>query len=159
MFDLFSKILGKDIGEEKAAGEDESVAIATAVFLIEIAHADSRVHHLEEAAVRDGLKAVFGSSCKDIDSLLQKAHKAREESFDLYQFSKEINGYFEHEDKTLILENIWCVVYADGILDKYEEALVRKIAKLMRLSHREMIQAKLKVLGEGSNGLPGGLGG
>jgi uncharacterized tellurite resistance protein B-like protein len=158
MLDLFSKILGKDIGEEKAAGEGESVAIATAVFLLEIAHADSQVHHLEEATVRDGLKAIFGSSSQDVDSLLKKAHTAREESFDLYQFSKEINGHFELEDKILILENIWCVVYADGILDKYEEALVRKIAKLMRLSHRDMIQAKLKVLGKGSNGLPGGLG-
>jgi uncharacterized tellurite resistance protein B-like protein len=154
MLDLFSKILGKESEGAEAAGDGEGVAVATAVFLLEIAHADSQVHHLEEAAVRDGLKAIFGKSSKEVETILEKAHKARDESFDLYQFSREINGYFENEKKNLILENIWRVVYADGTLDKYEEALVRKIAKLMRLSHREMIQAKLKVLNQREGSLP-----
>ena len=148
MLDLFSKIIGKKSEEENPAGKMESVAVAAAVFLLEIAHADSQVHHLEEKAVRKSLEAIFRKSGQEIDSILSLAHKAREESFDLYQFAKEINSHFELDEKILILESIWRVIYADGVLDKYEEALVRKIAKLMRLSHREMIQAKLKVLAE-----------
>lgn len=155
MLDLFSKIIGKGVENSEVSSGMEPVAIATAVFLLEIAHADSQVHHLEEVAVKDGLMDLFQKSESQVDSLLEKARKARDKSFDLYQFAKEINGYFQIEEKRGILENIWRVVFADGVVDKYEEALVRKIAKLMRLSHREMIQAKLKVLGKGTENVPG----
>ena len=148
MLDLFSRILGKGSEDTEIIGGMEPVAIATAVFLLEIAHADSQFHHLEEVAIRDGLKNIFKNSVGQVDALLEKAREAREKSFDLYQFAKEINGYFQVDEKKVILNNIWRVVYADGVLDKYEEALVRKIAKLLRLSHREMIQAKLKALKE-----------
>jgi len=154
MLDFFAKILGKDSAAGDDGGQWEPVAIATAVFLLEMAHADSEVHSLEAAAVRDGLRAIFKQPADQIDSLLESARLAREKSFDLYQFAKEINAGFEAEDKMVILENIWRVVYADEVVDKYEEALVRKIAKLLRLSHREMIRAKLKILGEGVKDRP-----
>jgi uncharacterized tellurite resistance protein B-like protein len=155
MLDFFTKILGQDSAAENDGGQRESVEIATAVFLLDMAHADSDIHPLEEAAVRDGLRTIFEKTAGQIDSLLEKARQAREKSFDLYQFAKEINAVFQAEDKILVLENIWRVVYADEVVDKYEEALIRKIAKLLRLSHREMIQAKLKVLGEGTKNQTG----
>lgn len=153
MLNLFSRMTGKS-PEEKTSVGSETVAIATAVFLLEIVHADSKVHVLEEGAVRDGLETIFGKSGCEIDSVLQSARQARDEAFDLYRFSKEINRHFKIDEKILVLETIWRVIYADGDLDKYEEALIRKIAKLMRLSHREMISAKLKVLAENENSLP-----
>jgi uncharacterized tellurite resistance protein B-like protein len=42
---------------------------------------------------------------------------------------------------------VWRVIYADGKLDKHEDYLVKKIAHLLNLRHREMIDAKLRVLG------------
>jgi len=45
------------------------------------------------------------------------------------------------------MELVWKLVYADGILDKHEDYLAHKLAKLLRLSHRELIDAKLKALG------------
>lgn len=154
MLKFLTKILNTGLDSDENRDEKEPVEIATAVFLLEIAHADSKVHPLEEAAVRDGLQALFKKSASQVDSMLESARQAREKSFDLYQFAKEINGHFQTEEKTVILENIWRVVYADGVLDKYEEALVRKIAKLLRLSHREMIQVKLKVLDKEADSLP-----
>ena len=43
---------------------------------------------------------------------------------------------------------LYDLIYADGVLDKYEDYLVRQLAKLLRLSHGEMIEAKVKVLDE-----------
>jgi uncharacterized tellurite resistance protein B-like protein len=40
---------------------------------------------------------------------------------------------------------LWQVAYADGSLDPYEEALVRKIADLIYVPHREFIQAKHRI--------------
>ena len=40
---------------------------------------------------------------------------------------------------------LWRVAYADGCLDPYEEALVRKIADLIYVPHRDFIRTKHRV--------------
>jgi uncharacterized tellurite resistance protein B-like protein len=46
------------------------------------------------------------------------------------------------------MEGIWRVIYADGTLDKYEDALARQLATLLRLDHKDVIDRKLLVLDE-----------
>jgi len=46
---------------------------------------------------------------------------------------------------------VWDVVYADGKLDKHEDYLVHKLAALLRLTHKQLIEAKLKVKKLGSD--------
>ena len=50
-------------------------------------------------------------------------------------------------EKIALVELLWRIIYIDGRLDKHEEYLVRKLATLLHLSHKDMIDAKLKVLG------------
>ena len=38
---------------------------------------------------------------------------------------------------------MWRVAYADGRLDKYEEALIRQVAELTYVSHTDYIRTKL----------------
>ena len=49
------------------------------------------------------------------------------------------------------MEGIWRVIYADGTLDKYEDALARQLATLLRLDHKDVIDRKLLVLEETRN--------
>jgi uncharacterized tellurite resistance protein B-like protein len=45
---------------------------------------------------------------------------------------------------------VWEIAYTDGKLDKYEDYLVHKLAKLLHLTHKQLIEAKLRVIrGEG----------
>jgi len=39
----------------------------------------------------------------------------------------------------------WRVIYADGRLNAYEDHFVHRLAKLLRLEHEDLIEAKLKV--------------
>jgi uncharacterized tellurite resistance protein B-like protein len=48
-------------------------------------------------------------------------------------------------EKRRILEHLWEVVYADGKLSKHEDYLIHKIATLLRLTHNDLIRAKLAV--------------
>ena len=41
---------------------------------------------------------------------------------------------------------VWKIAYADGRLDKHEDYLVHKLAKLLRLTHNQLIDAKLKII-------------
>jgi uncharacterized tellurite resistance protein B-like protein len=45
-----------------------------------------------------------------------------------------------------IVETLWRVVFVDGKMDQHENYLMHKFSNLLRLSHKQLIDAKLKVL-------------
>ncbi|MBW2563131.1 MAG: TerB family tellurite resistance protein, partial [Deltaproteobacteria bacterium] len=49
-------------------------------------------------------------------------------------------------EKIEIIETLWRIVYVDGKMDQYEHYLMNMLKKLLRLSHDQLIDAKLKVL-------------
>ena len=69
-----------------------------------------------------------------------------EKSIDLWQFTNLINQNYSIEEKLKVIELIWKVAYSDGKLEKHEDYLAHKIAGLLRLSHGQLIDAKLKVI-------------
>lgn len=131
---------------EATQGSPERVQVATCALLLEIAHSDSRLHELEALLLRDLLGQRFKLDQEAISELIEFSESARVDSPDLYHFAREINSNFSQEEKLAVMESLWRLVYADGVLDRYEDALVGQIAGLLRLSHRQMIDAKLKVL-------------
>lgn len=128
--------------------EHERIQVATAALLLEMAHADEEFREMEQQIIRDLLQRRFELSEDAAGELMELAQEKRKESLDLFHFAREINRDFTPEEKLEVMEVLWRVVYADGVLDKYEDYLIRKLASLLRLSHRQMIEAKLKVLGE-----------
>ena len=81
-----------------------------------------------------------------VDALIVEAEKELEESVDLWQFARLINENYSNEEKIEIIETLWRIVYVDGKMDQYEHYLMNMLKKLLRLSHDQLIDAKLKVL-------------
>ncbi len=65
---------------------------------------------------------------------------------DLWQFARLINENYTNEEKIKIIETLRRIVYVDGKMDQYEHYLMNKLKNLLRLSHNQLIAAKLKVL-------------
>jgi uncharacterized tellurite resistance protein B-like protein len=145
MFDRLRNLLtGGPVQEAKQ--EHERVQVATCVLLLEMAHADEEFQDMEELLIRDLLQRKFELSADSAAELLSFAQQQRQESLDLHQFARQINADFSIEEKVEVMEAVWRIIYADGVLDQHEDYLVRKIATLLRLSHRQMIAAKIKIL-------------
>jgi len=68
-----------------------------------------------------------------------------EGSIDLWKFARIINKEYSVEEKVQTIEAVWRVIYADGRLDGHEDHLVHRLADLLRLSHSQLIEAKLRV--------------
>lgn len=147
MFDKIKDLLSGGPSPDRER-EHQRIQVATAALLLEMAHADEQFHQMEGVLVRDLLQAKFGLEPEATAELLQLAQQERESSLDLFHFAREINATFAREEKIEVMEGLWRIIYADGVLDKFEDYLVRKLATLLRLSHREMIGAKVKVLDE-----------
>lgn len=125
--------------------EYERIQIATCIILLEVAKSDDEFSSIEKTTVTALLRKQFKLSPDAIEELIEIASQERDESIDLWQFTNLINKNYTKEEKIKIVEAVWRVIYADKKLDRYEDHFVHKLAKLLRLKHHELIDAKLKV--------------
>ncbi len=126
--------------------ELQRIQMATCILLLEVAQSDDEFSSLEKTTITAILKREFQISGDSIEQLMEIAKRKRDESIDLWEFTHLINKNYSREDKIRVIENAWKVIYADAKLDKYEDHLIHKLARLLNLAHSELIKAKLKVL-------------
>ncbi len=131
--------------EQANSASQDRIPLAAAVLLLEVAYSDGKFHQTEQDLLGTLLMEHFAVSEESLADLLTLAEETRKESSDLHQFTREINKSFSQPEKEQIIEAVWQLVYADGRLDCYEEALMRQLGALIGLSHRQLIEAKLKV--------------
>ena len=119
---------------------------ATCAILLELANIDGEFSDTERDNIISAFKEKYNLPEEDILELMETSEKELKESIDLWQFTNLINQNFSLEEKIQIIETVWKVAYADGTLDENEDYLVHKVANLLRLNHKQLIDAKLKVL-------------
>lgn len=147
---MLNKILSLLQNERPAsAGERFTrVQVATCALLLEVAHSDGHYQAVEERIVHDLLAGMFDLPADTIAELVDFARDHQQNSTDLFQFAREINAHFSTEEKLAVMEGVWRLIYADGVLDKFEDSIARQLATLLRLSHKEAIGCKVRVLAE-----------
>jgi len=135
------------------AGEslEQRLQIATVALLLETARADFDVHDSELLTVARHAQKFFGLNDSETSELVALAEQEAGNATSYYEFTSLINGEFTEKDKIHIIELMWQVAYADKELEKYEEALIRKIAELLYVPHSAFIAAKHHV--KASHGL------
>ncbi|TET67325.1 MAG: TerB family tellurite resistance protein [Candidatus Aminicenantes bacterium] len=148
MFKLRKRLLEKyeidSISQER--DEFERIQVATCALLLEVAKSDYEFSSIEKTTIEAILKKDFQISTETIEELMEIAKRRREESIDLWEFTHLINENYSKEEKIKVVEAAWKVIYADKKLDRYEDHLVHKLARLLRLRHSDLIEAKLGVL-------------
>ncbi|PLX86847.1 MAG: hypothetical protein C0614_03465 [Desulfuromonas sp.] len=150
---MINKILGLLQGNrpEENSSHFSKVQLATCALLLEVAYSDGAYQVVEARIVNDLLSKKFDLSPAAVAQLIDHAQDHRSETHDLFQFAREINAHFGNDEKLEIMECVWQIIYADSTLDKFEDALARQLATLLRLPHKDVIDRKLKVLNESRN--------
>ena len=149
MIDLFKRFFNADAPSDKtSAGPDaeEHVIVAVCALFLEMARIDGRFTEQEMQRVLAILTGKYGLSSENSDALIAEADRELKESVDLWQFARVINDHYSNAQKEKLIERLWRVVYVDGKMDAHEHYLMNKLAHLLRLSHKQLIDAKLKVL-------------
>ena len=149
MIDLVKKFFGKsrsDVSERKQETAFHDIRIATCALLLEMAHIDGEFSESERESIIKIIKKDYDLSDEHAVALIEAAGEELKRSIDLWKFAKLINQNYSTAEKIQIIEMVWRVIYTDGKLDKHEDYLVHKLANLLRLTHKELIDAKLKVI-------------
>lgn len=129
-------------GSDSDAPRHTRAQIAAAALLVEVMVIDARTAPEEEYTIKDLLQRQFGLSTAEAEELFDLAREEVGEATSLYQFTGLVNEQFSAGEKFDLLTRIWQVALADGLLDKYEEGLIRRLADLLHISHSQYIKAK-----------------
>ncbi len=122
------------------------ILVAVCALFVEMACIDETFTPTEMETILSILKEKYGLSQEHAEALIAEAERELKQSVDLWQFSNLINENYSNEEKVEIIETLWRIVYVDGKMDRYEHYLMKKLKNLLRLSHEQLIEAKLKVL-------------
>ena len=121
--------------------------LSMAALLCEVASADSTINEKESAAKVHQLSLLLGIDKDRARELLAIAIKDSEESISIYEFTSKLRNV-EYKQRNVLIESMWHVAYADGVIDPHEEALIRQVADLIYVKHSDYIKAKLATLPE-----------
>ena len=137
--DFFSQYIQAEVDDEQAT---HKLQLAAAALLVEVARADHHLSSDEMGKITAILKRNFDISHQELQQLVELAESKSEHAVELHPFTRLINDNYTREQKFELIKMMWQVAYADGQLDKYEDYIIRRLADLLHLSHREFIQAK-----------------
>ena len=124
---------------------EHRVNLAAAALLIEMTLQDHKVNEVELRAVNQALIEKLGLQQKEAEELYRLAEEEKKQATDYHQFTRLIAQHYSQPQKIKLIEALWEVAFADKVLDKYEEHMVRRIADLIYVPHKEFIQARHRV--------------
>ena len=143
MIGLIKKILGDGNQRQETNSESADVHVALCVLMLEAAHIDGECSDEEMAHVIETLVSRCSVPRQEITELIDRAYRKRKDSIDLFTFTRWLNRNYTKEQKLAVLESVWRVIHIDGRLEGHEDHFAHKLANLLRLTHRELIDAKI----------------
>jgi uncharacterized tellurite resistance protein B-like protein len=151
MFSLLRSLFRQMLQDGGDSGTNTvSIQLAMASLLCEVAKADYQQDPREHAAKVHLLSRLLDLDEAAATQLLQQAQQKSKSAVSLYEFTDQLRALSPTERFQLI-EAMWQVAYADGVLNPMEEAVIRQVADLIYVDHAEFIRAKLSAQSQQTN--------
>jgi uncharacterized tellurite resistance protein B-like protein len=100
----------------------------------------------ERATIERLLAARFDLAPETVHALVESAEQKVSDTTQYFPFTHEITKRLSTEQRVDIIEMMWEVAYADGVLDPHEDMLLRQIAGLIHVPDRDRGEARKRAL-------------
>jgi uncharacterized tellurite resistance protein B-like protein len=143
----FQQLVDRVLGEDERSLElrEEELRLAAAALLINAAAVDGTFDPEERDKLKTLLKARFALEGDGLKQILGEAEAWEQESVDLYSFTSVLARELDQDGRKRIVEMLWEVAYADGVLHEFESNLVWRSAELLGVSDRDRITLRKAV--------------
>lgn len=143
MLNAIRDFFDRQLGDADAGRRAHGIELATAALLVEVMRMDSTADAAERAIVLEAVRGKFGLAPDEAERLIALAEEEARNANDYWQFTSVVNRRFSYEEKVRVVALLWEVAHADAALSVYEDHLIRKLADLLYVSHRDTVIAKL----------------
>ena len=137
MFNLFKKKTGEENQNEHLS------LISVAALLIHSAKVDENFTKKEKLIIKSAL-VEMGADKEKIDEIINDAELKEKDSNQILEFTKEVKNK-NTEEKKIVIEALWKIIYSDENADMYETNLMRRLSGLMYLDPKIVGDIKEKV--------------
>ncbi|MGZ8201865.1 MAG: tellurite resistance TerB family protein [Burkholderiales bacterium] len=146
MFKALKKALGHFAPGDPADREATHVRMAIACLIHESRRVDLEHDAQEHAAALDALAQLFAIAGEEAEALLAEAGQKAQQLSSYYPLVSAIKRDFSLEQRILLIELLWRIVYANGTLHPEEDHFVRKISHLIYVPNTQMMLARSRAL-------------
>lgn len=127
---------------------EDQLRLAGAMLLLEVGYADFSLGDAEQNIMLAQLRRRFSLSADELDDLVSHAMERHKQTVSLHEQVALINEHYDAAAKRRLIHDLWGIAYADGDLHHYEEAVIRRLADLLYVPHRDFIKTKHDVSGQ-----------
>jgi len=124
---------------------EEELRLAAAALLVHASAIDGQVDPAERRKLKTLLQARFDLDGHDVRQLLDEAGEREAESVDLYRFTSVLCRELGQDGRKRIVEMLWEVAMADGVVHEFEAHLVWRAAELLGVSTRDRVTLRKAV--------------
>ena len=137
IFSLFSK--------EKENKNDKNHLSLTgiAALLIHSARIDKNFTEKERSIIKRALKEM-GADENSLEEIIKDAELKERDSNQILEFTREVKNK-SLEEKKIVIEALWNIIYSDEKADLYESNLMRRLSGLLYLDTKTVGDIKEKV--------------
>lgn len=135
--------------ETASEPDPHQLAVAATALMVQLSRIDRDEDERELKTIVDCAVKAHQVTREEAEAILADALSHADDATSMYEFTGQINEHLDQDAKQALLESIWRVAFADGRIDKYEEHLIRRMADLLHLNHREYMQARHRAEGAG----------
>ena len=137
MFSLFTK--------EKETEKDDShlSLISIAALLIHSAKIDQNFTEKEKKIIKNAL-IEMGAPEDTLDEIINEAETKEKDANQILEFTREVKNK-SFEEKKIVIEALWNIIYSDEQADMYETNLMRRLSGLLYLDPKVVGDIKEKV--------------
>lgn len=133
------KVTSKTTEEDEYKGEDVQAVI---ILLLEACQIDGETGQVELDYIKKLLVNKFGFNEKDANENISKALEDSEQRIEIFSQIKVILNEMNHEERIEVIQMMWGVILADGVIDDFEANLMRRMNGLLYVSGVESATAK-----------------
>ena len=137
MFNLFTK-------EKEAENDDSHLSlISIAALLIHSAKIDQNFTEKEKKIIKNAL-IEMGAPEDTLDEIINEAERKEKDANQILEFTREVKNK-SFEEKKIVIEALWNIIYSDEQADMYETNLMRRLSGLLYLDPKIVGDVKEKV--------------
>lgn len=143
IFKQLHELLSQVSNDKTSENETESVNLSMAALLCEVAAVDNVIEDVERKAKTKQLAYLLEIDHAAAESLLVTALDKSKQATSVYEFTSKLRD-IDYDQRFILVQAMWIVAFADGVIDKHEEALIRQVSDLIYITHSDFIRAKLQ---------------
>tara|TARA_B100000123_G_scaffold253915_1_gene215239 strand:+ start:336 stop:761 length:426 start_codon:yes stop_codon:yes gene_type:complete len=137
MFDLFAK------KKETRKDKNHLSLISVAALLVHSAKIDENFTEKERIIIKKAL-VEMGADQNNLDNIIKDAELREKDSNQILEFTREVKNK-NIEEKIIVIEALWNIIYSDKNADMYETNLMRRLSGLLYLDPKIVGDIKDKI--------------